>query len=70
MLIGQIENIMSRAGYKLARRYEVADRVEVRIYEHPQGPLVRIEVTDSVVDDFQALVIEALLDEEKFFEED
>lgn len=70
MSVDDFETMVGSAGYRLARKYAIDGHVEVRIYEHPNGPLLRIEVSNSEVDDFHALTIEALLDEENFFEED
>lgn len=71
MELKAFESLVIRAGYRMAKTYDASDGSERRIYTRAKGgPLINVRVEDDDVDDLYALVIEAMLDEEGYFEED
>ncbi len=69
MTVNDFEAMVARAGYELSGPYGKQGKLERRIYiRRAGGPKLNVQVNDGVVSDFDAAVIEALLDEERYFQ--
>jgi hypothetical protein len=74
MTLKQFEAMIAPGGYQLERRYDSVDGRMRYIYTSSRGgPKLNVPVTRTdhgeFVDDWEALKIEVLLDEEDFFDE-
>ena len=70
MELRDFQAMIAPAGYGEPRVYEAEGTSVRHIYTSNKGaPRINIEVLDGVVDDYEALKIEAYLDEEGYFED-
>jgi hypothetical protein len=70
MNVAVFERMIGRAQYKFVRIYQGANGERRYVYKSGTRPLINVEVVDDEVDDYDALKIEAWLDEEGWLEED
>lgn len=68
MSIDEFEAMIARAEFVLEREYEGSDGQRRRKYKSPSVPYpISIAVEDGEVDEWDALKIEVILDEEGYF---
>jgi hypothetical protein len=66
--IDEFERMLARAGYALKKAYRSADGATRRVYLRARGgPLVNVEIVRGEIDEYDAIKVEAILDEEGFF---
>jgi hypothetical protein len=69
MTIADFERLLRRAGYQLVKVYVRNDDDERRVYASGSRPRINVIVTQGEVDEYDALKVEAWLDEEGYFED-
>lgn len=70
MTVNDFEAMVARARYKLSKVYAREGKAEQRVYARATGgPKINVRVVDGEVNDLAAATVEALLDEENYFQD-